>query len=143
MSIEENVKNWHGVLSGEFSGGLKQLLADDVVFLSPVVHTPQKGKILANMYLSAAAHMFQLDNPQSLFGSKNAKFWYVKEILAERYSVLEFEAEVDGKYINGVDIISWNDSGEITEFKVMIRPLQAVHALQQHMLKMLEKTDKR
>jgi hypothetical protein len=60
-------------------------------------------------------------------------------VLSGNHAVLEFESEVDGKYVNGVDIITCNDEGKIIEFKVMIRPLQAVNAMHQQMKAMLEK----
>ena len=68
-----------------------------------------------------------------------SKFRYSKEIMSGNQAVLEFESEVDGKYVNGVDILTWNDAGKIVEFKVMIRPLQAVNAMHQQMGEMLEK----
>ena len=132
--IEDVVAKWHQYLRGDLPDGLDALLADDVVFLSPIVFTPQQGKEITKLYLSAAA--------QTLPGEKSASagqggFRYVKEVLAGTVAVLEFETTVQGKYVNGVDIISCNDAGLITEFKVMIRPLQAVNLVHQQMADML------
>jgi len=105
---------------------LDTLLHDDVVFISPVVHTPQIGAAITTKYLTAAGHVLGGD-----------KFEYVREIRDQFGAVLEFETEINGKYINGVDMIKWNDQGLITEFKVMVRPLQAMNAIHEMMGKML------
>ncbi|MGJ8671139.1 MAG: hypothetical protein ACSHXK_16770, partial [Oceanococcus sp.] len=107
--------------------GLNELLADNAVFLSPVVHTPQIGKAITSAYLTAAFGV--------LF---NESFRYVREIQSERDAMLEFEVEIDGIFMNGVDLIKWNDENKITEFKVMIRPLKAVNLLHQKMAEMLK-----
>ncbi len=136
--IEAVMKKWHLHLQGELDGGLDELLADDVEFYSPIVFTAQKGKDLTKMYLTAAGNTFSggIENEN---GTAFSKFRYAKEVLSGNHAVLEFESEVDGKYVNGVDIITCNDEGKITEFKVMIRPLQAVNAMHQQMKAMLEK----
>jgi hypothetical protein len=109
---------WHRLIEARDPGALDNILADDVVFHSPVVHTPQKGKELAKMYLSAAI---------MLLG--NNEFKYVRELIGESEAVLEFTSEVNGIHINGVDMIHWNADGKIDDFKVMIRPLKAVNLL--------------
>jgi ketosteroid isomerase-like protein len=126
--IEDVVHRWHQHLRGELPGGLDALLADDVVFYSPVVYTPQRGKDITTLYLSAAAATF----PAS------GDFRYVKQVCAGDTAVLEFETTMDGKYVNGVDIIRCDDVGRIVEFRVMIRPLQAVNAVHAQMKQMLE-----
>lgn len=117
---------WHAVVRGRDSAGLDALLADDAVFLSPVVHTPQRGKRLTAAYLAAA---FQVLGQPS--------FRYVREIRGPSDAMLEFETELDGVVVNGVDIIRWNTQGQITEFKVMIRPLKAIERVHQQMAAML------
>jgi hypothetical protein len=92
-----------------------QLVADEAVFHSPVVDTPQMGKALTHQYLTAAFRLFD-----------NGTFRYVREVVGERDAVLELEVEVDGVSVNGVDMIRWNDEGLITDFKVMLRPMKAV-----------------
>jgi hypothetical protein len=136
---EQNLQKWHAHLKGELPGGLDDLLADDVVFYSPVVFTPQKGKELTKLYLNAAGNTFSEGDQDKAPGKEASKFHYSKEVVCGNHMVLEFETEIEGKYINGVDIITWNDDGKITEFKVMIRPLQAVNMLHAQMKAMLEK----
>jgi hypothetical protein len=96
------------------------------MFYSPVVHKPQIGKAITTMYLSAAVHVFG-----------NETFRYVREVIGESDAVLEFETEIEGIVVNGVDIIRWNDEGKITEFKVMIRPLKAINLIHEKMGEML------
>jgi hypothetical protein len=97
------------------------------VFHSPVVHTPQAGKALTKLYLSAAIMVLG-----------NSNFEYVREVIGESDAVLEFTAEIDGIIINGVDMIHWNSDGKIDDFKVMIRPLKAVNLLHRMMGQMLQ-----
>ena len=120
--IKENIKKWHDHIKGELPGGFDELLDDDVVFYSPIVFSPQKGKELTTLYLMAAGNTFGGD--QSKDGTlKESSFKYSKEVLDGNQAVLEFETQINGKYVNGVDIITFNGKGKIIEFKVMIRPL--------------------
>lgn len=91
---------------------LDALLDDSAVFESPVVHTPQVGKAVIAAYLRAAV---------VVLGSPT--FRYLNEWWAERAAVLEFGCEIDGIAINGIDVISWNATGRVIRFKVMVRPL--------------------
>ncbi len=127
MKIQQTVKHWHTLIEKNQPELLNLLLADDAVFHSPVLHTPQKGKALTKMYLSAAMHVFDGNG-----------FHYKKEILQGNYAALEFEAEIDGVIINGVDIITCNDKSQVTEFKVMIRPAKGLQKLQEKMLALLQ-----
>ena len=120
------IKTWHGLGEANDPSGLDDLLADDVVFISPVVHTPQHGKAIAKAYLSAAFQVFF-----------NPSFRYVREILGPSDAMLEFETEIDGVLVNGVDLIKWNDAHQIIEFKVMLRPLKAVNVIHERMGAML------
>ena len=119
---------WHGIVKRRDPLGLQDLLADDVVFHSPVVHTPQRGKAITLMYLQGALHVLN-----------NEHFRYEREIVGARDAVLEFSTEIDGIVINGVDLMRWGDDGRITDFKVMVRPLKAVNMLHQKMGQMLDK----
>ena len=102
------------------------MLADDVVFYSPIVYTPQHGKDITTLYLQAAA--------QTLSGEgADGAFRYTKQVLGSDVAVLEFETTLRGKYINGVDTIRCDDSGRIVEFRVIIRPLQAVNVVHEEM----------
>jgi hypothetical protein len=105
---------------------LDELLDDDVVFYSPVVHTPQRGKETTKVYLTAAVAAF-VGLPDE--GTRATPFQYTKQVVAGDTAVLEFESSMDGKYVNGVDIIRINDAGRIVEFRVMVRPLQALDAV--------------
>ena len=120
---------WHRMIQERNAAALDDVLADDAVFHSPVVHTPQEGKALTKLYLSAAIMV--------LGGSS---FEYVREVIGESDAVLEFTAELNGIHINGVDMIHWNADGKIDDFKVMIRPLKAVNLLHQLMGQMLKQT---
>ena len=129
--IEQVVETWHRFITGKSPEGLDSLLADDVVFYSPIVYTPQRGKAVTTMYLRAAA--------QTLLGDGDeGAFRYTKQVLGDDVAVLEFETTVGGKYVNGVDIIRCDDAGRIVEFRVMIRPLQAVNVVHEQMRAMLE-----
>jgi hypothetical protein len=118
---------WHDLVRTRNTKGLHALLADGVVFHSPVVHTPQVGKALTLQYLSAAFHVFF-----------NESFRYVRELAGPTDAALEFEVEIDGIVINGVDLITWNAEGRIIDFKVLIRPLKAINLIHQKMGAMLQ-----
>lgn len=122
------VELWHKILHERDMDRLDDLLADDCVFLSPVVHTPQKGRELTRLYLTAAFALF------------NDSFHYVKEVVTPRHAVLEFMCDLDGIVVNGVDIMTFDEAGKIIEFKVMVRPLKAVTMLHGKMKAMLERS---
>ena len=138
--IEKCIADWHKQIRGELPGGLDVLLSDDVVFYSPIVFSPQKGKELTKLYLTAASNTFT--DKEAEAGGKPTEgsepFRYSKEVLSGNCAILEFETRMGGKSVNGVDIITCNDEGKIIEFKVMIRPLQAVNLMHQRMAAMLE-----
>ena len=138
--IHEVIKQWHAHMRGELANGLDVLLDDDVVFYSPIVYTPQVGKEITKLYLQAAGQTLPGENssPQNTNDSLK-RFRYTKEVLAGNTAVLEFETTVEGKYVNGVDIITCNDAGKIVEFRVMIRPLQAINLVHKQMGEMLER----
>jgi len=108
---------------------LDELLADDVVFYSPIVHAPQKGKWITTGYLMSA---------MMILGADKSKFTYVKEVMNTKDAILEFTAEIDGISINGVDMISVNEAGKLNVFKVMIRPLKAVNLIHEKMGEILK-----
>ena len=121
------IDRWHQIVRNRDTAELKAILAEDVVFESPVVHTPQAGRAITFQYLHAALHVLN-----------NASFQYLNEWHAPGSAVLEFQSTIDGITVNGVDIISWNDAGLITRFKVMVRPLKAVNKLHEMMARMLQ-----
>ena len=141
--IEKTIENWHKHLRGQFEGGLDALLHEDVVFYSPIVYTPQRGIEVTKMYLMAAgANLGGGDDPESGTAAKASErkgFGYRKEVLSGNTAILEFETTLGGKYVNGVDIIVCDDDGMIVEFRVMIRPLQAINLLHEQMAATLEK----
>lgn len=142
--IAKVIEKWHRFIAGGLPGGLDELLADDVVFYSPVVFTPQKGKDVTKLYLNAAAGAFGgLAASSDGGGAGRSTFRYTKEVLSGQHAVLEFEVEVGGKFVNGVDIITCNAEGRIVEFRVMLRPLQAVNMMHQQMAAMLERMQER
>ncbi|MFY9241429.1 MAG: hypothetical protein WAO74_00225 [Polaribacter sp.] len=126
--MNKNLATWHQIILNQDTAKLADVLAEDVVFYSPVVHTPQIGKQITFLYLSAAFLV--------LF---NDTFKYVREVVNETETLLEFEVEIDGTSINGIDMISWNNDGKITSFKVMIRPLKAVTLIHHKMGEILKK----
>jgi hypothetical protein len=137
--IHDVVERWHRHVRGELPGGLDELLHDDVTFFSPIVFTPQEGKAITTMYLMAAGQTLPGDRPEGApVGEGSGGFRYTKQVLDGDTAVLEFETTVDGTYVNGVDIIRCDDDGRIVEFRVMIRPLQAVNIVHAQMKAMLE-----
>ncbi len=116
------IERWHEVARARDAAGLDALIAEDAVFLSPVVHTPQQGKAITVKYLAGALKILG-----------NADFRYVEQWVGPRSAVLEFATTIDGIAVEGVDIIGWNADGRIDRFKVMIRPLKAIEIVRQKM----------
>jgi hypothetical protein len=128
MGLIDTLATWHLVVQQRDMAALQGLLADDVVFHSPVVYTPQRGKAITLMYLGGALQVLN-----------NAHFRYERQIVGPRDALLEFSTELDGIHVNGVDLIRWGDDGRIVDFKVMVRPLKAVNVLHQKMGEALQK----
>ena len=123
QGIEHTIATLHDVVAGEVEpAALSALIHADAVFLSPVMHTPQKGRPLVEQYLGAALQLF------GQYG-----FRYVRKIMDGKDAALEFVAEIDGIAVNGVDLIHFDDSGNILEFKVMLRPLKAIQVVREKM----------
>ncbi len=119
--------SWHDIIRNGDASALDTLIADDAVFHSPVVHTPQVGKAIVVKYLTAAANVL-LDE----------SFKYLREMVDERQAMLEFQVTLDDIVINGVDHIRWNDNNQIIEFKVWVRPLKGMQKLHQAMAEQLQ-----
>jgi ketosteroid isomerase-like protein len=126
--ITNTIDAWHKLVDARDAAGLDAILAQNVVFHSPVVHTPQAGKPITTLYLTAALHVLN-----------NETFKYLREVVSGQNAVLEFQTVIDGITINGVDMITWGDDGRITDFKVMLRPLKAVNLVHKMMGDMLTK----
>jgi hypothetical protein len=124
--MENPISKWHQVVELRDYNLLKEILSENVIFYSPVIYTPQKGKSITLNYLVAASEVFNSSN-----------FKYTKEIINNKFASLEFKLTIDDTEINGIDLISWNEEGLITEFKVFIRPLQGVNLIHKLMQKML------
>ena len=123
-----NLQRWFDWMAQDHSGdSLSPLLADDVVFKSPVVHTPQEGKFITMGYLLAAGQTLGNDS-----------FRYVREVVEGNDALLEFTAEIDGILVNGIDLITFDDAGKIKDFKVMVRPVKAVNKLWEMMAAQLQ-----
>mgnify|MGYP001819838167 CR=1 FL=1 len=120
------LETWHEIIRDQDAGRLHEVLAENCVFLSPIVHAPQEGRELTTWYLTGAMNVF------------NESFHYTKEVVSGDHAVLEFSCEVDGITINGVDIMTFDDQGRICEFRVMIRPLKAINMMHARMRAMLD-----
>jgi len=121
------LSNWHSLIKNKAVSQVSTLLANDVTLYSPVIHTPIKGKEMVSMYLTAAFHTFL-----------NGSFNYDREFLSNNAAVLEFSLKIQDIDINGIDMITWNEQGKITEFKVMIRPYKALNMINDQMTAMLD-----
>jgi len=124
--MSDAMETWHAYMRTKDPAILDALLDPDVVFESPVVFTPQRGKAITTKYLQAAAIVLG-----------GGPFAYVNSWSAPSSAVLEFTTEIEGITVNGVDLITWNAAGKITHFKVMVRPLQAINALHRKMGELL------
>jgi hypothetical protein len=127
MTTPATIERWHRLVKDRDMRALHELLAEDVVFVSPVVHTPQAGRAITQAYLQAALQVLN-----------NASFRYLNEWFGADSAVLEFECVVDGITVNGIDMIHWNAQGRIDHFKVMVRPLKAVNKLHELMARQLQ-----
>ena len=128
MSTPATIERWHRLVKDRDMRALHELLAEDVVFVSPVVHTPQVGRAITQAYLAAALQVLNNDS-----------FHYLNEWFGADSAVLEFECVVEGITVNGIDMIHWNAEGRIDRFKVMVRPLKAVNKVHEMMGRQLQR----
>ena len=124
----ENLACWHAHVKNPDHQALWDMLHPDAVFESPVVHTPQMGREIVFKYLASA---------DKVLGGEG--FTYTGEWLGPNSAIIEFQNVINGIKVNGIDMISWNDAGQITHFKVMVRPLKAIQMVHQMMGEMLQK----
>lgn len=124
---DSTLERWHEVVRTRNPALLNQMLAEDATFHSPILFRPQQGRDLVALYLTGAMHVIA-----------NPSFRYVREVVEDNNAVLEFETQIDGVHVNGVDIITWNENGLISDFKVMIRPLRAINVVHQRMAELLQ-----
>ena len=121
------IQRWIDIIDSGRTSELGDLLAEDAVFYSPAVFTPQEGRAKTAAYLTAAAKLFA-----------DTGFHYVEQWYGERSAILEFAAVIDGIHVNGIDMIHWNDDEKIISVKVMMRPLKALQAVVPEMGKLLQ-----
>ncbi|KQY59769.1 polyketide cyclase [Aeromicrobium sp. Root495] len=121
MTRPAAVEAWHAIAASQDPAGLKNLLADDAVFRSPAVFTPQEGKAITTAYLSAAIVVL------------GPTLTYHRELVTGDSAMLEFTCELDGVQVHGIDLLRWNDDDQVVEFTVMVRPFKALEALVKHM----------
>ena len=124
----ENLARWHAHIKKPDHRVLWDMLHPDCVFESPVVHTPQEGREIVFKYLASADKVLGGDG-----------FTYRGEWMNANSAILEFANTINGIKVNGIDMITWNDAGQITHFKVMVRPLKAIQMVHQMMGEMLQK----
>ena len=103
-----------------------EMMTEEVVFYSPYVYTPIKGKKNVSRYLEAAGMVFL-----------NSDFRYIEEIIGNNQACLVFEATINDLYVNGVDFLIWNDQQQLTEIRVFIRPFEALNLIKEFMVKYL------
>jgi SnoaL-like domain len=120
------IQRWIDIIDNHRPEQLDDLLAEDAVFYSPAVFTPQEGKAKTAMYLRAAEKMFS-----------GTDFRYIGQWFGEQSAVLEFTATIDGMYVDGIDMITWNDDDKIVSFKVMMRPFKALQVIMPKMAELL------
>jgi len=111
------VRAWHAVVQSGDPGLLDGLLAEDVVFRSPAVFAPQQGKAITTRYLTSAMAVL------------GPSLRYVGEWHGETSAVLEFEADLEGVFVQGVDMLHWNGDGQLVAFTVMVRPMRGLQKL--------------
>lgn len=121
MTLEitkQAITRWHEMLETRDMSILNELLADNVVFRSPVAFQPYPGKQVVFFILTNVIQVFE-------------NFTYHREFLSEDGNnvVLEFSANVGDKKLKGIDMIQFNDEGQIIDFEVMIRPKSGLKAL--------------
>ena len=111
------LRAWHRVFESKDAGLLDDLLAEDVVFRSPAVFAAQEGKAITTVYLTAALDVL------------GPTLRYTHQWHDESSAVLEFEADLDGVVVHGIDMLRWNDADKLTSFTVMVRPLRGLEQL--------------
>jgi hypothetical protein len=128
---KEFLDKWYQGYRSDDPEFLEEILDESVTFSSPVVFKPIEGKEMTKLYLMGAGITFDMEN-----------FRYVREVVEGLDVILEFETFIGDVSVNGVDMIKWNEEGRIIDFKVMVRPLKAIGALQKKMSESLDALNK-
>lgn len=118
---EIGLSRWHEVVETRDPEALAEMVADNATFHSPAVFKAQEGKPLVVAYLTAALKVLAED------------FSYGEQWVHEREVILEFSSRLDNLDIFGIDRITFDDEGAITDFTVMARPLKALNLLVEKM----------
>ncbi len=116
MNNRTELTEWHQVVFEGKLDLLDQMLADDVVFHTPLYLKPRKGRQVTRFILATVIEIFE-------------NFTYHREIIDGDSWMLEFSADIGGISLKGIDLIRWNEAGQIIDFEVYIRPLNGVQAL--------------
>ena len=118
QQTQQSIAHWHEMLANRDMSILNELLADDIVFRSPVAFNPYPGKPVVFFILSNVIQIFE-------------NFTYHREFYTEDglNVVLEFSANIGDKKLKGIDMIRFNEDGQMIDFEVMIRPKSGIEAL--------------
>ena len=118
---QKTLDSWHRFVASGDRGLLSQLLSEHIVFRSPFVQSPIPGRTATLLVLTTVVQIFE-------------NFRYHRTFVGGRHDVaLEFAANIGKWQLRGVDLIKFNDAGEMIEFEVMIRPIKALAALGEEM----------
>lgn len=116
QQIEQQLQRWHRVVKQQDFALLQSMLAQDVEFHSPTVWQPKQGKAITAYILKTVIGIFQ-------------DFNYHREFISDNSVALEFSAMVGDKKVKGIDLIHWNDQGQIDNFEVMMRPINGLQSM--------------
>lgn len=113
---QQNLDKWHQVIANKDMKLLREILHPDVEFHSPTLWEPKKGRDITQYILKMVIDIFQ-------------DFEYQREWVDGNNLALEFSARVDDKQVKGIDLIRWNDEGQIVHFEVMMRPINGLQLM--------------
>ncbi|MCZ8220164.1 MAG: nuclear transport factor 2 family protein [Acidovorax sp.] len=117
-AVARSLETWHHMVASRDLSNLLSIVHPDAVFRSPMANTA---------YTSAPALMLALSTVIQVFED----FTYHRQLASDDglNIVLEFSARVGDKQLKGIDLVRFNQQGQITEFEVMVRPLSGLQAL--------------
>ncbi|PIE70114.1 MAG: hypothetical protein CSA22_09515 [Deltaproteobacteria bacterium] len=110
------LEQWHDIVFNRNLSALEEILAPDVEFHSPFMWKPKNTRLEAVAILSTVIEVFE-------------NFTYHRELTPDHRWALEFSANVGEKSLKGIDLIEFNDKGQISRFEVFIRPMNGLMAL--------------
>jgi len=124
--MSDRLDKWNALLAEKDFDGLKTLLADDVEFHSPFIHSPKHGPEILAVILQSIIEITE-------------NFTYHRQFVDGDDMALEFAADIGDLKLKGIDLIHWNENGQIDHFEVLIRPANALMAVGQKMTERLAK----